>query len=142
MKKDRSEESIQIRKILEAVENLTKKEKELKNQIKSKSAALQDKTKTTIETLSDEEAVYLLGEKWITPLVSSLHKLPDTLVDGLVSKLVALQGKYASTFLEIEKEISETEKQLARMMDDLEGSEFDMKGIDEFRALLTGEKNE
>lgn len=142
LKKDRSEESIQIRKILEAVENLTKKEKELKNQIKSKSAALQDKTKTTIETLSDEEAVYLLGEKWITPLVSSLHKLPDTLVDGLVSKLVALQGKYASTFLEIEKEISETEKQLAQMMDDLEGSEFDMKGIGEFRALLTGEKNE
>lgn len=140
LKKDRSEESIQIRKILEAVENLTKKEKELKNQIKSKSAALQDKTKTTIETLSDEEAVYLLGEKWITPLVSSLHKLPDTLVDGLVSKLVALQGKYASTFLEIEKEISETEKQLAQMMDDLEGSEFDMKGIGEFRALLTGEK--
>lgn len=142
LKKDRSEESIQIRKILEAVENLTKKEKKLKNQIKSKSAALQDKTKTTIETLSDEEAVYLLGEKWITPLVSSLHKLPDTLVDGLVSKLVALQGKYASTFLEIEKEISETEKQLAQMMDDLEGSEFDMKGIGEFRALLTGEKNE
>lgn len=142
LKKDRSEESIQIRKILEAVENLTKKEKELKNQIKSKSAALQDKTKTTIETLSDEEAVYLLGEKWITPLVSSLHKLPDTLVDGLVSKLVALQGKYASTFLEIEKEISETEKQLAQMMDDLEGSEFDMKGIGEFRVLLTGEKNE
>lgn len=142
LKKDRSAESIQIRKILEAVENLTKKEKELKNQIKSKSAALQDKTKTTIETLSDEEAVYLLGEKWITPLVSSLHKLPDTLVDGLVSKLVALQGKYASTFLEIEKEISETEKQLAQMMDDLEGSEFDMKGIGEFRALLTGEKNE
>lgn len=142
LKKDRSEESIQIRKILEAVENLTKKEKELKNQIKSKSAALQDKTKTTIETLSDEEAVYLLGEKWITPLVSSLHKLPDTLVDGLVSKLVALQGKYASTFLEIEKEISETEKQLAQMMEDLEGSEFDMKGIGEFRTLLTGEKNE
>ena len=84
----------------------------------------------------------MLEEKWITPLVSSLHKLPDTIVDGLVSKLVALQSKYASTFLEIEDEISETEKLLAQMMDDLEGSEYDMKGIGEFRALLMGEKDE
>ena len=142
LKKDHSEESVQLRKILEAVENVTKKEKELKSQIKSKSAALQEKTKATIEKLSDEEVVYLLEEKWITPLVSSLHKLPDTIVDGLVSKLVALQSKYASTFLEIEDEISETEKLLAQMMDDLEGSEYDMKGIGEFRALLMGEKDE
>ena len=142
LKKDHSTESTELRKILEAVEAVNKKEKELKNKIKSKNAELQAKTKDTIEALSNEEARYLLEEKWVTPLVSSLHKLPDTIVDGLVSKLVALQNKYASTFLEIENEISETEKQLAQMMDELDGSEYDMKGIGEFKSLLMGEKDE
>ncbi len=142
LKKDHSAESTELRKILEAVEAVNKKEKELKNKIKSKNAELQAKTKDTIEALSDEEARYLLEEKWITPLVSNLHKLPDTIVDGLVSKLVALQNKYASTFLEIENEISETEKLFAQMVDELDGNEYDMKGIGEFKSLLMGEKDE
>ena len=39
----------------------------------------------------------------------------------------------------IEKEIKETEIKLASMIDELEGNEYDMKGLSEFKALLLGE---
>ena len=80
----------------------------------------------------------LLEKKWICPLVESIHKLPDTIIDGLVSKIEALQNKYATTFFEVEQQISETEARLVGMIDELEGNEFDMLGLEEFKKLLGG----
>ena len=99
---------------------------------------MQAKTKYTIENLSDEQALDLLEEKWIIPLVESVHKLPDTVIDTLVSKIQALQAKYATTFFEVEQQISETEAMLAGMIDDLEGNEYDMLGLSELKKLLGG----
>lgn len=138
LKKDRSPESIALRTLLEKVESLVKIEKEIKAQIKAKGADLQAKTKYTIENLSDEQALDLLEEKWIIPLVESVHKLPDTVIDTLVSKIQALQAKYATTFFEVEQQISETEAMLAGMIDDLEGNEYDMLGLSELKKLLGG----
>lgn len=138
LKKDSAAESVELRKKLESVDALIKAEKEVKAQIKTKSAELQAKTKTTIENLTDEQAVELLENKWIAPLTENLHKLPDTIVDGLVSKIQALQNKYATTFFEVEQQISETEATLSAMIDDLEGNEYDMLGLDELKKLLGG----
>ena len=138
LKKDSAAESVELRKKLESVDALIKAEKEVKAQIKTKSAELQAKTKTTIENLTDEQAVELLENKWIVPLTENLHKLPDTIVDGLVSKIQALQNKYATTFFEVEQQISETEATLSAMIDDLEGNEYDMLGLDELKKLLGG----
>ena len=49
-------------------------------------------------------------------------KLPDSIVNVLVSKLEALTKKYETTFAEVETHISETEKALSVMIDDLEGN--------------------
>ena len=138
MKKDRSPESIALRTLLEKVESLVKNEKEIKAEIKAKGAALQAKTKDTIESLSDEQALDLLEKKWIAPLIESIHKLPDTVIDSLVSKIQALQNKYATTFFEVEQQISETEATLSGMIDDLEGNEYDMLGLNELKKLLGG----
>ena len=138
LKKDRSPESIALRTLLEKVESLVKSEKDIKAQIKSKSAELQEKTKDTIENLSDEQALTLLEKKWIAPLVESIHKLPDTVIDTLVSKIQVLQSKYATTFFEVEQQISETEATLSGMIDDLEGSEYDTLGLSELKKLLGG----
>ena len=54
---------------------------------------LEGKTKETIESLSDEQVIDLLKDKWITPLIQSLIKLPDSIVNELVSKLEALTKK-------------------------------------------------
>lgn len=138
LKKDGSAESVELCKKLESVEALVKEEKDVKAQIKSRNAELQSKTKTYIENLTDEQAVEMLKNKWITPLANNLYKLPDLVVDGLVAKILALKSKYATTFFEVEQQIRDTEDILCAMIDELEGNEFDMLGLAEFKKLLGG----
>ena len=124
---------------LDRYERLSKEEKDLKKEIKSETAKLHMLTKETIENLTDPMVCELLDKKWIGNLLESINKLPDTIVDNLVSKIQALVSKYKTTYFELEKEIKETEKKLASMIDELEGNEYDMKGLSEFKALLLGE---
>lgn len=129
----------ETKKKLKEVETLNTEEKELKSEVKKESALLEEKTKKTIESLSDEQVRQLLKEKWIHPLIQNLMQLPDRIVSELVDKLKALAKKYETTFAEIESQIKETEKELSLMMDDLEAGEFDMLGLHEFKKLLGGE---
>ena len=62
-------------------------------------------------------------------------------MNELVSKLEALTKKYETTFAEVETQISETEKVLSAMIDDLEGNEFDMLGLSEFKKMLGGDEH-
>ena len=123
---------------LKKVQKLNTEEKSLKSEIKKESALLEEKTKETIENLSDEQAIELLKDKWIKPLTHNLMQLPDSIVAGLVTKLEALAKKYETTLAEVEEEIAETEKSLSAMIDDLEGGEFDMLGLAELKNLLGG----
>lgn len=117
---------------------LIAEEKELKKAVKEKAAQLHLKTKETIEGLSDEQVIELLKEKWIKPLIDNLMQLPDSIVAELVAKLETLAKKYETTFAEVETQIEETEKSLSAMIDDLDGSEFDMLGLAELKKLLGG----
>jgi type I restriction-modification system, M subunit len=130
---------VETKKKLKEVEALNTEEKELKSEVKKESALLEEKTKETIESLSDEQVRQLLKEKWIHPLIKNLMQLPDRIVSELVDKLKALAKKYETTFAEIESQIEETEKELSLMIDDLEAGEFDMRGLYEFKKLLGGE---
>lgn len=123
---------------LSKYEKLSKEEKELKKEIKKETADLHILTKETIENLTDERIYELLDKKWTGNLLENINKLPDTIVNNLVSKLQSLESKYATTYFEIETEIKATERLLSQMIDDLEGNEFDMKGLSEFKALLMG----
>lgn len=127
---------------LRSVNSLIAEEKELKAAIKKEVGLLEAKTKETIEGLSDDQAIELLKEKWITPIINNLMKLPDGIVNDLVSKLDSLAKKYETTLEEVEAEISETEKALSLMIDNLVGSEFDMLGLKEFQKLLGGVQND
>lgn len=136
---DKSLEISELISKLTKANHLLKEEKELKASIKAASTALHLLTKETIESLTDEQVKDLLHKKGIDSLMVNLNKMPETLVDDLVSKLTALQKKYALTYADIDAEIDETEQQLCAMLDELTGSTFDMKGINEFKALLQGE---
>lgn len=131
----------ETKKKVKAVAALNTEEKALKSAIKTESALLEEKTKETIESLSDEQVIELLKKKWISPLIQNLMKLPDRIVSELVTKLEALTKKYEITFAEVENQIEETEKELSSMIDDLKGSEFDMLGLNEFKKLLEGVQN-
>lgn len=124
---------------LRTANTLIAEEKALKSEIKTLSAQLESKTKETVESLTDEQAVNLLKEKWLTPLVQSLMNLPDHVINNLVSEIERLAKKYETTLEQIEKEIVETEQSLCSMIDELCGNESDMAGLNELKKLLGGE---
>ena len=117
---------------------LNTEEKSLKAAIKKETRLLEVKTKDTIEGLSDTQVNELLKAKWIQPLIQSLMKLPDRIVNELVSKIETLAKKYETTFAEVETEIADTQAALSAMIDELEGSDFDMLGLQEFKKMLGG----
>ena len=139
LRRDHSPEAQEAYRLFSRVDDLFAKEKALKASIKSGSAALEAHTKTVIEGLNDEQALALLEKKWIAPLTAELAKLPDSVVNSLVGRIKALQQKYATTFFDVENDIHETERQLAQMLDELDGSEYDLKGLSEFKSLLKGD---
>ena len=80
----------------------------------------------------------LLEKKWIEPLILSIEKLPNSIMQELCQKVQKLSEKYATTLLSIENNIKESETQLADLIDELTGSEFDIQGLKEFQNLLRG----
>ncbi len=125
-------------KITQAAEGLAK-EKALKAAIKKDAAALHLKTKTTIEKLDDTQVHALLEAKWIAPLVDELHRLPGLVVDSLIGKLEALVAKYRITYADNARTIRQAENSLASMLEELDGNEFDLKGLAELKTLLAGD---
>lgn len=124
--------------IIIKVDKLITEQKQLNKEIKAQSAALHMKTKSTIEQLTDEQVNKLLELKWITPLVDSLNKLPKTTLQQLTDKVQALAEKYSTTFADITEELKEVSKTLSLQIDQLTGNEFDIKGLEEFKAILNG----
>lgn len=139
LKKPETEEERKLKDVLEQYTELSKEEKNLKKEVKELTAALHIKTKETIENLSDDQAEELVNEKWIKPLVRELMDLPNQIVGELVKEVQTLCGKYADTLIGIDQEIREAKNALCAMIDDLRGSEFDMKGLASLKALLGGE---
>lgn len=122
------------------VDALIAEEKTLKAAIKTETAQLIAKTKTTIENLTDEQVFELLELKWITPVVTALHQLPQTIIATLTNKVQALASKYAITYKAVANEIKQAENTLRGLMNDLEGNEFDIQGLNELKALLHEEE--
>lgn len=121
------------------VNKLIDEEKNIKKDVKSEIAQIHNETKEIIEKLTEDEIISLLKEKWITPLVNNMNKLPNEMISELVTKIQLLSEKYSVTYVDIENQIEESEKSLAMMIDELVGNEFDMKGLSELQSLLNGD---
>jgi len=131
-----AEESYEA-KIIRA-NKLIDEEKALKKAVKDATTALHLKTKTTIEALTDEKVNNLLCLKWIAPLSTEIAALPNAVISHLTSQVQALADKYAVTYSQVANEIKTTEQELAKMMGELIGNEFDMQGLAELTNLLKG----
>ena len=121
-----------------AASKLLVKQTELNKDIKKQTEKLHQKTKFTIEKLTDEQVKELLHLKWITPLSKQLATMPNTVITQLTSKVQALADKYAVTYSQVASDISNTEQELATMMGELTGNEFDLQGLAELTNLLKG----
>lgn len=112
-------------------------EKDARSALKEKEAALETAVRERIPRLTDEEARTLLREKWVTPLCADLAQMAGTIPEDLARGLTALVEKYSETALTIEEKARSSGTVLASMMDDLTGSEYDMKGLAGWKALFT-----
>lgn len=124
--------------IILKVDKLITEQKKLNKEVKTETAALHMKTKTTIEELTYDQVNDLLELKWITPLVVTLNNLPKTSLQQLTDKVQALAEKYSTTFADITNEIKEVSSLLSQQIDELTGNDFDMKGLEEFKTILNG----
>jgi len=124
---------------LREFDSLNNEEKALKKRIKDESNKLHLQTKASIEKLERQQVLELLEEKWIAPLIGGMKKLPDSIISDFVTGLYALSSKYETTFADVETQIRETEATLVSMIDNLEGNEFDMAGLQAFKKLLEDE---
>lgn len=131
---DDSDES-QVLKLSKLLEQL----KELKNIAKEKDDALHTKTKSTIETLNKEQIHLLLELKWIRPLCTELTTLPHLLINDFEAKVKTMAEKYAVTYSALIEEGKKAEGEIQKMISDLTGSDFDMKGLQEFEKTLKGQ---
>ena len=120
------------------VGKLLEEEKTLKAKVKKSKEELHNKTKNTIENLDDNKALQFLEMKWIEPLTNELYKIPNKIIKELVDKVEYLANKYSETYADTSAQIRNTEKEISSMIDELDGNEFDMKGLSKFKTLLMG----
>lgn len=125
-------------RIILNISDVNEKIKNVKKEIKAVKEKLEEETKNKIETMNTEEALKLLEKKWIDPLCEEIGKLPDMMLKNFIKNIKKLGEKYKKSFNDLDKEISLTEKAISDMLVDLDGNEFDMKGLEEFRSLLGG----
>ena len=118
---------------------LMEEQKEKKKDVREKKIALHLLTKETIEGLSDEQVLDLLRLKWFAPLASSFRRIPDGILSALTKQAEDLANKYEETFLDTDTKIQVAEKELSDMIGQLEGSDFDLRGLAELKTLLGGE---
>ena len=112
------------------------KQAKLKKEFKVSQNELHEKTKSTIENLSKDEAINLLKVKWIDELVNSFYCVFDDVVDNFALDIKSLCEKYEETLGHIDKEINDVENSLGAMLEDLSGNDYDMKAIEELKNLL------
>lgn len=123
--------------LIESLDLLDKQAK-LKKEFKVSQNELHEKTKSTIENLSKDEAINLLKVKWIDELVNSFYCVFDDVVDNFALDIKSLCEKYEETLGHIDKEINDVENSIGAMLEDLTGNDYDMKAIEELKNLLEG----
>lgn len=124
--------------ILVKVADLIMEEKKLRSALNKEKKELHIKTKELIESFTDDQVIELLKQKWIETLAANLEQLPYEIIQSLTTKVLYLSKKYVVTYSDIENQIRETEKQLVPLIEELEGNEYDMKGLEQLKKLLGG----
>ena len=95
-----------------------------------------------IEHISYDDAIAVLSEKWITPIVDGIASLPDKVISEFVARLVAINNKYKKTFAEIGEDIQSSEKRLIGYISEIGGNDYTMQGFHELISILGGQNYE
>lgn len=114
---------------LKQIVALWDKSSKLGKEIKADKAALETKTIVAIEHLSDEEVDMFLHKKWIAPICEDIVSILAAVLNTFEKAVLSLAAKYAESYNDIETHIADNLEQLAKLIGQLTGDEFSIKGL-------------
>ncbi|MDD4000804.1 MAG: N-6 DNA methylase, partial [Bacilli bacterium] len=129
----------------EIILNIGKNEsnlKKCKDEAKVLSTKLMEETTNKLLNLTNEEVNAFLEKKWVIPICNGINELSIRVVEELEREVTKLSKKYERTMVDVETDIKNTESTLIKMIDNLSGDKFDIKGLQEFKKVLGGKKDE
>lgn len=126
------------KKIIE-VNNLYDEQKKLTKDIKDGNNEIEIEAQKEIENLSYDDICELLSKKWIEPITKGINELINEVVVNFSKSIEIISCKYQQTLKDINEEISKSEKEISNMISELTGSDFDMKGLEDFKTLFGGD---
>ena len=132
-----SEGTVEV-KIVEA-NNLFDEQKTVNKELKKMNEQLVIECIKETENLTSDDIYYLLYKKWILPISEGIDTLIDETINSFIIRVKKLSNKYSYTLTDIDKELEDLEKEFSSMVDELTGSEFDMKGLKDFKSLICGD---
>ena len=134
-----SEGNVEL-KIIE-VNNLFKKQKSLNKEIKQLKEQIDVESIKETKNLNYDDILFLLEKKWIEPILKGIDNLVNNVIKEFIIKINNLCTKYEITLTDIDESISKTEKELSSLLEELSGDTYDMKGLNQFKTLLSGDNN-
>lgn len=140
MKYDFPEESFEGELI--AALRLSDEEINIKRELKQKREELHLKTKEIIEGLSEEEALKIVEQKWISPLINDLYDIANSIIEDAANQIDCLTQKYATTMHDIQAEKNDLRSSLCEMVGNLTAIGADKEGLEEFKLILGGQIHE
>ena len=110
----------------------------IKKDVKQKKEALHIKTKKVIEGLSEDEALKIVEQKWIAPIIKDLENISSTTVLDVIRRMEYLARKYATTMHDLQGEKTATRRNIVELISNLQAEGPDMEGLNEFKTILRG----
>ena len=110
----------------------------LNKALKEARQTLTDKTIEYIEGLSDERAKEWIHCKWIMPVIDGILNMPDEICEELEKAVDAMSQKYATSYHDLNKQLTEAQNELSGLISQLEGEETSIEGLN---ALMNSFKD-
>ena len=110
--------------------------KTLKNKIGDKEKDITKRIIDKIHNLTDEEVNTLLEIKWILPVITEIEAVAEKLIADFAKQIDELKDIYGNPLSEIRANKKYVERELVNLIAELEGSQADMKGLQDFASYL------
>jgi type I restriction enzyme M protein len=110
----------------------------LNKALKEARQTLTDKTIEYIQGLSDDSAKMWISEKWVGPVMKGIADTPDAICEELEKAVDAMSQKYATSYHDLNKQLTEAQNELSGLISQLEGDESSIEGLN---ALMNSFKD-
>ena len=105
--------------------------------LKAERKALEEKTITHIQNLTDEDVKRYLELKWVDPVMIKIFANVND-ASFIIDKVKALAQKYATSYNDLNAQLVESQNEFAGLISDLTGDEYAICGLNELKNSLKG----